>query len=451
MTVALPKLGTADVAEVLGRRTEGSSGNRACGSRLTLVQDRRLNEYFQPIISQVAKRVAERLMASRFGRAKAVVLTGSFARGEGSVLQVGDRLRVLGDMEFMVFCVEGARVQEMERDLAEQALDTNAWLAGLGIDCEVEFSVVSPKYLRSLQPHIFGYELLVNGRVLWGASDVLQDSARFSAASIPRWDAWRMLNNRILEQLLWMEALQHTNRALLEKIYYHILKCYMDIGTSLLIFGGRYQPTYASRAAELQQWAICERKMTVLPLIAARVAACTTFKLFPNCPRPPLGVCLNEKTGELRTKVEMAFTELVSVVHSVWRWEAARLAKQPSSCSAADRILSDEVLRTQPRLEKLRGWAKLSLTPAVLRQRGFSGRMARLLGRGSPRYLIYSVGSQLYFESPVVLAGTTPNLGTLESLLPVAFEEHANENRDWWRMRANALLGWKLFLRNHWA
>jgi hypothetical protein len=380
----------------------------------------------------------------------AVILTGSFARGEGSVLRMQNRARVLGDMEFMVLCPPRSDLRTMQKQLRQEATQSTYDLAKKGIDCEIEFSAVDPKYLYSLRPQIFGYEFLNHGCVVWGDPDTLRTAPRFPASAIPLWDAWRMLNNRLLEQLQWVEAVTLENRTLLEPIFYQTIKCYLDLGTSLLIFGKRYKSTYASRAAALMRWAREEPRNALLSTISRAVAECTEFKLSPRIGRRVLGVRFDTTAEELRPDIQKMVVNFVRDAHEVWRWQACQLVGR-SVDSDSDAKLTQEVLATQGWKEKARGWAKIALMPNVRRQCRFAKRMRSLCRSGSPRYLIYSVAAELCFTIPAVMAGCEPDIAALELLLPVAFIEHENEMRPWWRLRANVLSAWKLFLRNEWA
>jgi hypothetical protein len=406
-----------------------------------------VNQYLEAIIPRIAEKCATSLVPSPI----AIVLTGSFARGEQSVLLSDGCLHVMGDMEFMVLCPPEANLDGMQGQLSRSSEELGCWLKGSGMHCKLEFNAVPLKYLRNLQPHIFGHELVRHGRVVWGRQDVLFGVRRFQPSAIPFWDAWRMLNNRLLEQLLWIDALTKLDDKLLQSVFYQIVKCYIDIGTTLLIFGRRYQPTYAARASELLRWASEEGTMSFLPVLSKRVMACTEFKLVPNLRNRTLGVRLEGNAKELRTDVTKMLLDLILLAREVWRWEAGQFSRMEYPPAVSDIGLWDEILRLQPRVEKLRGWAKLMLMPNVRSQRNFSGRMRALLFRGSPRYLTYIVASELFFSLPVVLAGADPQLEVCEPLVPVEFDEHANEARTWWRLRANVLSGWNLFLRDHWA
>lgn len=408
-------------------------------------------EASQRVFALVKEKSAQ-LADSLSVRPEAIVLAGSFARNEGSVLMFEDRLRVLGDMEFMVFFREGSDLGRLQPELSRHANSFRTELAA-SVDCEVEFSAVTSKYLRELQPQVFGFELLSHGRTIWGDDQILARAPRFPASQIPQFDAWRMLNNRLLEQLEWADSIESGNRWQLLRIFYQLAKCYIDIGTSVLLFLGKYEDTYSARATALGQLAatFADGEMRFLQPLAERVAECTKFKLAPDLKLRPLGIRLDmEDPKKLREDICRALAEMVPIARSVWRWEASRISGRLLETAADDNEVRNAALSTQQMREVLRGWIKIALMANVRREPDFARRMAKQIVHGSPRYLTYCVASELFFQLPTVLAGGTPELSA-EHFLPVTFAEHADETRTWWRLRADVLRGWHLFLRNQWA
>lgn len=412
-----------------------------------------LNERTQALLQEIT----DYLLSHVGSRPEAIVLTGSFARGEGSVLLSGRRLRVLGDMEFMVVFPPGAERTGLQRRLDNIARELGQNLAAREIDCELEFRAVCPDYFRALRPQIFGYELLSCGRTLWGDANILASVSCFPASSVPRWDAWRMLHNRILDQLEAVEAAGSKSADGIRRSFYQLVKFHLDIGTTLLVFAGRYQATYQGRARALHQWAAETSQDDSAPFlreIARRVEECTAFKLSPTQEASPLGVDFaSEDVGALRESMRRAALDLAPLAHAVWRWEAGVLANRPTGPGTDDSTLWDAVLRQQALWEKLRGWAKLLLMPETRRQPGFPARMLRLLRVGSPRYLVYRVAAHLYFELPNLLADKKlpQELLELERLLPAVFPPSAGGKHNWRELNSSVLAGWRLFLRNHWA
>lgn len=405
----------------------------------------------------LAREVSDLLVSRLSTQPRAIVITGSFARNEGSVLITGNRIRVLGDMEYMVVFAPGVNRGLLQRELDGHAKQLRTELKSRGIECDLEFRAIEPQYFYSLTPQIFGYELLTHGRAVWGDPSVLSAVPKPVRESIPQWDAWRMLNNRIIEQLEWSDQIEAYSRDQLDRLYYQLIKCHIDLATTLLIFAGRYADTYAARADALCKWAFemeSVPRMKFLHFIAQRVAACTAFKLDPNNAPVPLGVRVRAADAEVfRADLRAALIDFVPLVHEIWRWEAVAFGCCSTGADVPDETVLRAVLARQPLKEKIRGWAKLALMPSVREQPAFARRLLPLISRGSPRYLVYAVAAQLYFKLPGILTGGVADevVEPLERLLPVHFAQNNDECRPWWRLRADVISSWHAFLRTHFA
>src|SRR5260370_1692928 len=82
---------------------------------MQLVQDCVLNQDLQTVLPNIV----EHLVAAWRPRLEAIVLTGSFARGEGSALRSANCLQVLGDMEFMLFYSPQTNLTVVDQALAQ--------------------------------------------------------------------------------------------------------------------------------------------------------------------------------------------------------------------------------------------------------------------------------------------------------------------------------------------
>ena len=66
----------------------------------------------------------------------------------------------------------------------------------------VSLSIVHGAYLRHLPPHIYSYELRACGVVLFGEETILEEEIpTYAACDLSTEDAWRMLSNRLIEQM----------------------------------------------------------------------------------------------------------------------------------------------------------------------------------------------------------------------------------------------------------
>ncbi len=80
------------------------------------------------------------LLHERLGRRLVgLILTGSFSRGEGSVLPVNGHLRVLGDIEFLVILPHGRDYRALRPVLADWGREASAAAAAAGLVVDVEF------------------------------------------------------------------------------------------------------------------------------------------------------------------------------------------------------------------------------------------------------------------------------------------------------------------------
>src|ERR1051326_3135968 len=318
----------------------------------------------------------------RFGhRVRALVLTGSNARGEASVLRTVQGWRVLGDAEFMLvldraISRDGARTkalaQDVRRPLAEQQ-----------VQCEVTFSAVDGAYLRTLEPHIFGYELRTCGRVLCGETDILELIPDFLPSAIRVEDGWQMLCNRLVEQLDCADEIFSSEVA--DRLRYRMLKLYLDMATSLLLFLGRYKPTYVERARELGHLDTGLAGKVPVSDLAEKVHAATHLKLHPQ-----------DAAAEAEFFRRHSWGRAIRDAELLWRWELERLLETTELLDNRDLISRKS--RRQPLFAQLRGWAYVVRACGLSKTIRSTPHWLRLARRGSPRHLIYAAACELLFS-----------------------------------------------------
>jgi hypothetical protein len=328
-----------------------------------------------------------RLCAMQYaGQLRAVVLTGSLARDEGTWRTTGGMSRALGDAEFLLVFADRAPLPAV-RNVQSLVKKIDSRLAELGIVCPVTLSPVRGAYLRRLRPAIFAYELRASGQVVWGDAAVLSLIPAFSAADIPLEDAWRLLCNRLVEQLEVASDMSEPSTAPASPALYHTVKLHLDMATSLLVFLGSYEPTYRQRAERLRDLARRKDQTDHYPFrldpFARIVTACTEWKLAGGDDQAPEGV---------------SWDGVIERARRLWRWEIARLSGV--STELPDPALLEAWLSRQSAADRARGWLH------VLRKCGWQRswrswpRWAQLARRASPRYLVYSAACRLLFELP---------------------------------------------------
>jgi hypothetical protein len=375
------------------------------------------------------------LLRERLGpRLRGLVLTGSFARGEGSVVAVNGHLRVLGDMEFLVILPRGRDYRRLRPVLGGWSRRVSAEVAEQGLTVEIELGPAEEAYLRRrARPSIFVHDLRAHGRVVAGPPDLLARIPPFAAAEIPREDAVHLLFNRAIEQLeAWdrLDALQ--GEALLD-VAYQLVKLRLDVAGSALAFSGRHVSSYAARPAAFAAL------RAATPALAAALPGdfepalqrAARLKLAPQAdallPRGPAAA----QRARLRAEIQAAAPALSAVL----RWELGQLLGGDAPLPA----LLDRWCAAPSWRQRLRGWARLALHPMPAPLPLRLGRALALARRSTPRALVHAAGAAAYLG----LARRTAT-GAAARRLPLAGPAPVSAARE----RAVIAAFWRWCVRN---
>lgn len=412
------------------------------------------------------------------GCLRSVVLTGSLARDEATFICEGKGWNLLGDAEFLLVLHGRATLPSSLCALRERI---ESALGQSQIVCHVSLSVTHPDYLLKMRPHIFGYELRTCGQVVCGEPAILSLIPAFSPSDIPLEDGWRLLANRIIE-LLEVPACPQVSSNL-SPVPYSVVKLFLDMCTSFLLFQGAYEPTYRRREARLRSLAATATNQDGYPFFplhrfAERVTACTDSKLGAN------GQNGQVASTAWSSMSAISWEEVSAYVRTLWRWELARLIEAagaggdgggvPRGCpeelpgagrgghqasfhggEGSEGELLRRWMRLQPLGQRLRGWAY------VLRRRGWHRswrqwpRWLRRGWRASPRYGVYAAASELFFQlgdlfAPDPVPGNAPgDFQKLASWLPMqgtgdnepgtGDQEQGSASRPAWQRLASAI------------
>jgi hypothetical protein len=382
------------------------------------------------------------------GMLRAIVLTGSLARDEATFTHEGGRRKLLGDAEFLLVFDQNAVlpssaiIDQLEGEIEHHLLKG-------GLSAHVELSPVHTRYLRTMPPAILAYELRTYGQVVWGERQILLLMPAFSPSAIPLEDGWRMLCNRVVECVEVIGPVVERPADPSPTGRYRMIKLYLDMATSLLLFQGAYAPTYRERAERLRALAEDEEvnRNSPFPLrgFAERVAFCTQFKLQGRDSAG--GQAAEEGLGGM-----FSWTELVTFAKGIWRWELERLTRPQDQLP--DRELMRRWMRCQPFGARLRGWV------SALRRCGWHRswrqwpRWVRLGWRASPRYWVYAAACELFFRLPdfVKSNGLSPgvdsDLRRIRSWLPVAGDLSGTGRHLGWRdVAADIAWNYRAFLK----
>jgi len=370
---------------------------------------------------------------------RALISTGSLARDEASFLRKGNSWAVCGDAEFMIVFEKNAALPaiatlgEIRRRIENDLLQQN-------IQCKIDLSAVHPSYFPRLPAHIFTYELKNCGQVIWGDDRILQLIPDWSIEGLSREDAWRLLSNRMIEQLAFIEDLSNTIAELTPRLHYATIKLYLDMATSYLVFARAYEPTYRGRAARLR--IIAEEASpdgnAPFPLkdFSERVTKCLAWKLSGG------GV-----SSDLRPEF---WQEAITFARLLWGWEVIQMTR--ASCDLSTSVLCDRLARQLKFTQKFRGWASAARRGGGLKTWHHWPRWAWLGLRATPRYLVYRAGTELVFRLPslVGIAERPPSLDPdwvkMGLLLPIAESGTVARRSDWQVLADKVLRNYREFI-----
>ena len=354
-----------------------------------LCREPRHEERIRQALEQTVRFLTEQIGPSAL---VAVVLTGSFARGEGSVLPRDRGLRVLGDFEFFVV-LASRRARAERRRFAQWSREASAHLATAGVQADVEFGPIDADFFRRrARPSIFIWDLRHHGKVLWGQDDVLDELPDFGVERIPRDDALFLLFNRVIEQLEAHDRIDElTSDALLDVVYQR-LKFSLDLAGSALAFAGVHTASYRRRPAEFARLAAETPSLgpTVPSWFAGELARAAEAKLDPaeHLDWPPPGTDLDEQRALLRAAIVSA----APAVTAFLRWE---LEQRLQLNGAVDGLL-DIYVRTPPLWQRMREWARIMLHPMPAPLPLSSLGIARAVLNTTPRAMLYDAGARAY-------------------------------------------------------
>lgn len=336
---------------------------------------------------------------------RALVLTGSMARDEATFVPKGIGWRVLGDADFLLVL----RSHSTKASQANLQRVINRGLVSAGIISEVTVSHATVAALERMKPRIFSYELRTMGRVVWGDLNILATIPEFSAAAIPRADAWEMLCNRMVEYL--EAAAEETDgHQYSELAQYRITKLLLDSATSFLVFAGNYAPSYRGRAEKICALANSMPPQDApIPLgqFARMVAECTFLKVGPS----DGSGCPHTVTREVT----------IDWARRLWVWEVASLTGLSAGTNRKE--LLRKLARSQPMQQRCLAWLQLLRRRTVGDWRSWPAWLYHSTIM-SPRLLIYSVAADLLFtdrNDPCIATGL---FADLQRLLPINMERH---------------------------
>lgn len=342
---------------------------------------------------------------------EAVILTGSTARGEASVLPVGHGFRLLGDLEFLVIARAPFDWPRLRRQMAVLSDRATRELGASGHEAVIEYGPAGRVYLqRNIRPCIFAYDLRTHGQVVWGQPDVLSDIAPFEVGDILPEDALNLLMNRLIERLLGSRAT--TDAAAPLDQAYGAVKFILEAAGSALASASGHMSSYRERSGGFD--ALCRTESSL-------VTTLSQFDDFRHWLREAIA-CKLEPSAQRLADLQQALS-LVQCAHwgqELWLWQVRRwLGGTPDFHEALETYVRRESIAL-----RLKGWVKFFCHP--LRPPGPLAwwRLACLVPQSSPQTLTYAAA--LLLLNGLTHAGGPNRHQQVRALLPVSCKTLAN-------------------------
>ena len=392
------------------------------------------NDLAWDTIASVAEMVRE-----AYPQGKGLIVTGSAARGEATIVATRTGVQWLSDLEFLVVARDSAHMGAEERALDSLASEISGRLEASGVHVVVELTAVYARYFPSIRPHLFGYELRECGRQLFGDEEYLQCIQAFHWRQIPREDAWRLVSNRMVE---WLDYLLTPKRLSLPQQFYLLVKQYLDLATSLSLFSGHYSPGYRTRAGALEGiavWIKHEGLGLEVGRLMEAVRIATDFKLAPPS---QFEVLWDSEAGDLAIALDKLgyrwlYDELPVTLSAVWNWEARHVGSSVE-VKAGKTADPGQIYGLKHRA---RAWARLLWHAQGDARSSALRRLPRLFLKGTPRSLIYGCTARLLGSRDACDPGTAL---WVRRHLPVTFGDCGEE---WTDLSGQCVKAWSVFLR----
>lgn len=315
----------------------------------------------------------------------AIALSGSATFGEFTAVETPDNgLFLLSDIDLSVITRSDAKRNAVKsiRPALKKKLGA---IDEASIMCSpADIGVYSPGDLRAQVPKMGVVEMRESGKVLWGDAAALMALPDYGPADITQWEAVTLLHNRCLESLSVAGKRESGRQQDTMNLLYAGAKAYLDAGTSLAAFHGRYVPGYRRRLREVID-ITHDKYSNGLGGLAAEtflegMAFWTDFKVDGDLNKIIAMYGAGGSPEGMREAAWQSLRESIEPLTGVW------IALTAGTGGAVpDRLVGacKGQLRSEPAAQRLRGWRRLVRAGEVPLSRALS-----LSRHGSPLFLL---------------------------------------------------------------
>ncbi|MEM2145358.1 MAG: hypothetical protein QW279_08350 [Candidatus Jordarchaeaceae archaeon] len=234
-------------------------------SQLKYVEDLKVDEKVVEIIEDLKNEIV-----SRF-HPKSIIISGSFGKGEATVVEENGRLKFLSDCEVIIipyrWVFNRKKLDEFEKEFFRRTgLKIEIW----GFTPTIY--LIIPFMRKRMRPSIANYDLKYGSKVIYG-KNYLKKIPNFKPENIPIWEGIRLILNRMAEALEYFSPYNPTD----EMIFWND-KIVLACQDALLLKIGKYTPSYKERNRIFKE-SINEFEIPSIQTLASLAVDATNRKL----------------------------------------------------------------------------------------------------------------------------------------------------------------------------
>lgn len=217
--------------------------------KLTIMGSSKLETSLCRVLDNIAENIKQRVDENLY---EAVILIGGYGRGEGGVVIIDNVEFPHNNFDFLVI---SKTISKDKEELLETQLSNIFKKHTKEINIEVEFSIMSSKKLKNLQPLVITYDMKYGHKLIIGDASVLVNNKNFELDTIPSWDIRNLMVNRgtlliINDLMLEKEILSVDEKKIIIK---HLIKAIIGYGDALLFHLGNYHYSYVQKNILMEQ------------------------------------------------------------------------------------------------------------------------------------------------------------------------------------------------------
>lgn len=201
---------------------------------MKFVENQRINKKVVEIVKKLKEEVITKF------HPKSIILSGSFGKGEVTVVEDGGNLKFLSDCEVTIISnkiiFNRDKIKQFSKKFYEKT-SLKVVMGGVVMGIYLQLPFLS----RKLKPTMENYDLKYGSKVIYG-KDYLEKIPNFKPEDIPLWEGIRLLFNRMAESLEHFSVEKPS-----EEMVFWTNKIVLACQDALLLSMGEYHYSYRKR------------------------------------------------------------------------------------------------------------------------------------------------------------------------------------------------------------